>query len=68
MADEQRKPAETKRVMDDVLRRMLATPPDPHVSTKQTVERQRKKVEGLSEKAKAVRAKSEALREKARKK
>jgi hypothetical protein len=34
MADEQRKPAEAKRVMDETLRRMLATPPDPHAAPK----------------------------------
>jgi hypothetical protein len=30
VADEQRNPRETKRVMDETLRRLLATPPDPH--------------------------------------
>lgn len=35
MADDQRKPAEAKRAMDEVLRRMLATPPDPHVKRAQ---------------------------------
>jgi hypothetical protein len=31
---DERPPAEAKKVMDDTLRRMLATKPDPHVTPK----------------------------------
>jgi hypothetical protein len=43
MADDQRKPTEAKRLMDETLRRMLATPPDPHVAQKKKPQTARKK-------------------------
>ena len=43
MKDDQGKPAEAKRVMDDALRRMLATPPEPHVKPKKRVKARAKK-------------------------